>query len=297
MSMTQVLVAKHVISDIYLDEHGKIIEHPSKKKVPVADESSWPLVLKALKDPKYFSRFRQKNIDATKLQIKGAQSKDILIISAISAVEEFDHISNMIVKRLREWAGWWVPETSREVKDNAAFCRLISECDQKSLLEKGGSSLVDSMGWPLEVIDFGAIKNQAMACQQILAYRDRHELYIRSLMQQMCPNLHAVAGDLIGSKLIAHAGSLKRLSEMPSSTIQVLGAEKALFRHLKTGAKPPKYGVIFSHPLIQSAKRLDQGKISRALADKISIAVKVDYFKGQFVGDKLKKELEGRFGR
>jgi len=79
---------------------------------------------------------------------------------------------------------------------------------------------------------------------------------------------------------------------MPSSTIQMLGAEKALFRHLRTGAKPPKHGIILQHPLVASAKKANRGKYSRSLADKISIAVKADYFKGKFIGDKLKKELE-----
>lgn len=294
--MTQVLVANHIIGDIYVDEHGGIIDHPSKKKVPVVDESSWPGVLKALKDQRYVSKFRQKNIDLTKIQVKESQKPDLLIIQAISAIEEFDHVGNMISKRLREWAGWWVPEASRAIKDHEMFCKRIVECSQKSLFQELGVSSNDSMGWLLSETDAGAIKIQALACLEILECRNKHESYLRSLIQKVCPNLDAIVGHLIGAKLIDHAGSLKRLSEMPSSTIQVLGAEKALFRHLKTGAKPPKFGVIFSHPLIQSAKRVDQGKISRALADKISIAVKVDYFKGQFLGDKLKKELEERFG-
>jgi nucleolar protein 56 len=83
---------------------------------------------------------------------------------------------------------------------------------------------------------------------------------------------------------------------MPASTIQILGAEKALFRHMKTGAKPPRHGIIISHPLIARAPDKMHGKIARALADKLSIASKVDYFKGNFIGDKLKKSLEEKFG-
>ena len=82
---------------------------------------------------------------------------------------------------------------------------------------------------------------------------------------------------------------------MRSSTIQVLGAEKALFRHMKTGAKPPRHGIIIKHPLISSAKQKEHGKRARTLADKIAIAVKVDYFKGKFIGDTLKKGIQEKF--
>ena len=103
----------------------------------------------------------------------------------------------------------------------------------------------------------------------------------------------AITGVSIGAKLLEHAGSLKRLAEMPASTIQLLGAEKALFRHIKNKKNLcPKYGLLHEHPFITQSKKKSHGKIARALADKIAIAVKVDYFKGKFIGDKLRKELE-----
>ena len=113
-------------------------------------------------------------------------------------------------------------------------------------------------------------------------------------MKLLCPNITAVAGAVIGAKLLAIAGSLKKLSLFPASTVQLLGAEKALFRHLKTGAKSPKYGILHEHPLIAQAKKKDHGKVARLLADKIAIAAKVDFFKGNYVGDKLKKDIERR---
>jgi len=73
-----------------------------------------------------------------------------------------------------------------------------------------------------------------------------------------------------------------------------LGAEKALFRSLRTGARPPKHGIIFQHPLIHEAKRWQRGKVARALAGKLTIAARVDAFSGKYVGDKLKADLEKR---
>ena len=106
----------------------------------------------------------------------------------------------------------------------------------------------------------------------------------------MLPNFHYIAGPLIGAKLLEHAGSVKKLVEMPSSTIQLLGAEKALFRHITKGTKSPKHGLIINHPIVQKAK--DKGKASRLLADKLSIAIRIDYFKGEFKADKLLEEIK-----
>ena len=119
--------------------------------------------------------------------------------------------------------------------------------------------------------------------------------YLEKLMKRCCPNILEIAGTTIGAKLILIASGLKRLSGFPASTVQLLGAEKALFRHMTNKKfRPPKYGVIMQHQFIQSAKKQDKGKIARLLADKLSIAAKVDYFKGKFIGDKLKKEIKMR---
>ncbi|MEK6961126.1 MAG: NOP5/NOP56 family protein [Nanoarchaeota archaeon] len=295
--MTQVLHAKHIISDIVLDEHGKVVDHPSRKTVPDADLKTWPNVLRAMKDRRFFADMRLKNIELTKGQVRDSVSKDQFMIQSINSIEELDRCANMTSKRVREWAGWWVPELERAVSDHSAFARLILEKDWAALLEESKTQAGDSMGIDIKAPDVDVIKAQAAAVVGIMSARDRLEAYLKSAMQESCPNLMAIAGHLIGAKLISHAGSIKRLSELPSSTIQILGAEKALFRHLLTGAKPPKYGVIYSHPLVQSVRRSDQGKVARALADKISIAVKVDFFKGTFIGEKLRKDLEERFRR
>ncbi len=123
------------------------------------------------------------------------------------------------------------------------------------------------------------------------------ENYLAKLMKENFPNITAVAGASIGAKLIASAGDAERLAKMASSKIQVLGAEKALFRHLTTGAKPPKYGLIVQHNLLASAPQFYRGKVARALAASVSIAVKADVYSKKFMGDKLRKDLEARARR
>jgi len=124
----------------------------------------------------------------------------------------------------------------------------------------------------------------------------RRELtdYISTVMKEVAPNITALVGPLLGARLISLAGSLESLARLPASTIQVLGAEKALFRALRTGGKPPKHGVIFQYPDIHRSPRWQRGKIARALAAKLAIAAKVDAFTGRFIGDKLREELRRR---
>ena len=101
---------------------------------------------------------------------------------------------------------------------------------------------------------------------------------LETMMQQQCSHVQKIAGTLLGARILHHAGSLKRLAELPSSTIQLLGAEKALFRHLRTGAKPPRFGILFAHENIAKAPEKERGKTARRLANKIAIAAKQDYF-------------------
>ncbi|MCC6011234.1 MAG: C/D box methylation guide ribonucleoprotein complex aNOP56 subunit, partial [Desulfurococcaceae archaeon] len=124
--------------------------------------------------------------------------------------------------------------------------------------------------------------------------RSTLEDYIETVMKEVSPNITALVGAKLGARLLSLAGGLEKMAKLPASTIQVLGAEKALFRALRTGGKPPKHGVIFQHPAIHRSPRWQRGKIARALAAKLAIAAKVDFFTGRFIGDKLTTELQQR---
>ncbi len=237
----------------------------------------------------------ENSIEITKKKLKNAVGKDWLIMHASEAIEDLNRASNLIAKRLREWYELYNPEFSRAVEDHEKFAELITSKSKAELLRSIGLSEDSSMGADLGSEDTKAMLILAEELKSAYATREKEKEYLEELMQQTCPNLKAVAGMLTGAKLIAIAGSLKKLSEMPASTIQVLGAERALFRHKKTGAKAPKFGVIRTHQLVQGSGRENQGKAARALSDKIAIAAKIDYFKGSFIGDKLAAGLEKRF--
>lgn len=265
------------------------------KNVKEPEEESLKKILYYFKNPSFFSDFYSKNLQITKSDVKSSVKEDTLIIQSIKSIDELDKAINLLAKRLREWYDLYNPEFSRSVEDHEKFVEEIRDREKAELLEKIKVNSEDSVGADFEQGSLEPIKSLTRQIHDLYQLRKTQLDYISKLMDGFCPNIKSVCDANIAAKLIEHAGSLKRLSEMPASTIQILGAEKALFRHMRTGAKPPRHGVIVSHPLIAKATEKMHGKIARTLADKISIAAKVDYFKGKFIGDKLREDLEEKF--
>lgn len=267
------------------------------KNIREPNEEELKKILLFFKSNEFFGIFYEKNLQLTKDGIKNSVNKDTLVIQAINSAGELDKSINLLAKRLREWYGFYNPESSVSIQSHERFVEEALEKGKNELLKELKISLDDSIGADLEQEDIEPIRSLAHQIYDMYQLRKGMLDYISALLDSLCPNTKAVCGVVIAAKLIKHAGSLKRLSEMPASTIQVLGAENALFRHLRTGAKPPRHGIIANHPLIARAPDKMHGRIARALADKISIASKVDYFQGKFIGDKLANELEEKFGR
>ncbi|MBI1936072.1 hypothetical protein HYS31_06545 [Candidatus Woesearchaeota archaeon] len=278
---------------------SELIEKIKKKyKNPdEPDENAIEKILLYFKDKKFFLDFYLKNLELTKISIRNSVNKDSFIIQSIKLIDELEKSVNLLVKRLREWYELHNPEFSRAISNHETFVEGILNNEKAELLKQLNVGKEDSIGADLEQEDLEPISALARQTYSLYQLRKLQFAYISALMDEFCPNIKAICDVLVAARLIEHTGSLKRLSELPSSTIQVLGAEKALFRHMKTGAKPPRHGVIIGHVLIAKAPDKLHGKIARALADKISIASKIDYFKGKFIGDKLRKELEGKFNQ
>ncbi|MEM1555202.1 MAG: C/D box methylation guide ribonucleoprotein complex aNOP56 subunit, partial [Desulfurococcaceae archaeon] len=151
-----------------------------------------------------------------------------------------------------------------------------------------------SIGAELSDFDINNIKTLAGIIVQLYELKRTLENYVDAVMKEVAPNITILVGPKLGARLLSLAGGLEELAKCPASTIQVLGAEKALFRALRTGSKPPKHGVIFQWPYIHKSPKWQRGKIARALATKLSIAAKIDYFTGRIVGDKLLDDLKKR---
>jgi len=245
------------------------------------------------------------NILKEKLREVGGEP-DKMIIQAITLIEELTESINAFVAHLREWYGIIFPELGKIIDNHRTFVRIIHEIgspenmSEEKLLEilkseKKVGEILDALKTSAIVKitseDEERLKEIAGLILEMYETKDNLEQYLRHLMEDTCPNITALVGPTIGAKLIRKAGGLRQLALKPASTIQVLGAEKALFRALRGRGTPPKHGIIFVHPLIFKAPWWQRGKIARALATKLAIAARVDYFSKEYIGDELKNEL------
>ncbi|XP_041374592.1 nucleolar protein 58-like [Gigantopelta aegis] len=225
---------------------------------------------------------------------------DTMIVQAISLLDDLDKELNNYIMRCREWYGWHFPELGKIVQDNLAYAKLVKKmgervnavaCDLSAILpEEVEQELKEaaeiSMGTEISEED---LLNIQYLCDQIIDISDyRAQLYdyLKNRMIAIAPNLTILVGELVGARLIAHAGSLLNLAKHPASTVQIIGSEKALFRALKTKHDTPKYGLIYHASLVGSASAKFKGKMSRMLAAKASLAIRVDA-----LGDETNTEI------
>jgi nucleolar protein 56 len=230
-------------------------------------------------------RMREVAFALTKEGVRtSSEKKDKVIVESVRALDETDQVLNVLCERLREWHGLFYPQLEKTTKDNFVYARKVVQ----------GGVKEDSMGGQLEVHDEERIKEFARSILNLFEERKGLEDYITAEAQKTAPNMSSLLGPILSARLLSSAGGLEELARLPSSTIQVLGAEKALFRHLRTGARPPKHGLIFQHPMINRAPRKIRGKISRSLAAKIAILARVDCYSSEFVADEIEEQLRER---
>ena len=212
---------------------------------------------------------------------KESASEDKHLIQAINSIDEIDETISKLIERIREWYALYFPEMD-VIRNNETYIKLISQNKTKEEIIKAKPDAFPQDMIDLEddinVQDLEIMNNYANSIYELQKSRKNIEEYIDRKMESIAPNLRLLVGPTLGAKLISHAGGIKRLAMYPSSTVQIMGAEKALFRHLKSGDRPPKYGLIYQHPQVRGAKWWNRGKIARMLAGKISLAVRRDVF-------------------
>ena len=219
-------------------------------------------------------------------RMKKAQAgEDKHLIQAINSIDEIDESISKLIERIREWYALYFPEMDL-IKNNETYIKLIYENKTKEEIINAKSDAFPSDMLDIEddinPEDLNIMNNYAKSIYELQQTRKNIINYIDSKMDSIAPNLKLLVGSSLGAKLISHAGGLKRLATYPSSTVQIMGAEKALFRHLKSGDRPPKYGLIYQHPQVRGAKWWNRGKIARLLAGRISLAVRKDVFTHDF---------------
>ncbi|KMZ66020.1 Nucleolar protein [Zostera marina] len=240
---------------------------------------------------------------------------DNMVIQAIFLLDTLDKDVNTFSMRIREWYSWHFPELVKIVNDNYLYAKVAKAVDDKSKLteddiprlteilgdEDQAKEVVEaakaSMGQDLTPIDLCNVQMFAGKVLSLTEYRKKLYDYLVSKMNDIAPNLAALIGEVVGARLISHAGSLTNLAKCPASTLQILGAEKALFRALKTKGNTPKYGLIFHSSFIGRATTRNKGRLARYLANKCSIASRIDCFSdvaSTVFGDNLREQVEER---
>ncbi|XP_010499575.1 PREDICTED: nucleolar protein 56 [Camelina sativa] len=240
---------------------------------------------------------------------------DNMVIQAIFLLDTLDKDVNSFAMRVREWYSWHFPELVKIVNDNYLYARVSKIIEDKSKLseehipmltevlgdEDKAREVVEagkaSMGQDLSPVDLINVQTFAQRVMDLADYRKKLHDYLVTKMSDIAPNLAALIGEMVGARLISHAGSLTNLAKCPSSTLQILGAEKALFRALKTRGNTPKYGLIFHSSFIGRASAKNKGRIARYLANKCSIASRIDCFADSSTtafGEKLREQVEER---
>jgi nucleolar protein 56 len=261
-----------------------------------------------LRTPQAYNEFtRQVTLQLARAGIAiAAARRDLSAVQAVRAMDDLDKVLNLLAGRVREWFGLHFPEMDRMVEKHDTYARLVAKLGTRknftheNLMAEGvpnekAKELADaakkSMGAEISEPDLAVLQSFCELMLDLYKFRAKSEAYVEDVLQQVAQNMTTIVGAALSARLISIAGSLDNLAKMPASTLQVLGAEKALFRSLKTGARPPKHGVIFQHTAIHQAPRWQRGKIARALSGKLSIAARIDAFGGEFLGQKLRDDV------
>ena len=287
-----------------------------EKPCPTSDKfreqlESVAVGLRLVKDKDEFNRFvRGVSLQMAREAVAvSAAKRDQHAIQTVRSLEDLDKTLNLFAGRVREWYGLHFPEMDRLIESHDTYVRLVanlgkrSNFNEEAVVREGlpkdkTGSLIEaasrSMGADIGEEDLAWLRVFCNKTLDLFKLREQAEKYLEEIMKETAPNMSFLMGATLSAKLISLAGGLDRLAMMPASTLQVLGAEKALFRSLKTGARPPKHGIIFQYASIHQAPRWQRGKIARALSGKLSIAARIDAFKGEFRGEFLKNEVEKR---
>ncbi len=290
--------------DVELMEDSKI-EHIQSSKLHVLVDSGF-----AKDEADARSKLRDFALQLSSSKVtETSESPDLHIIQTINTLDDTDKIINGLSSRLREWYGLHFPELDNLIDSINGYSKIVLGGKRDDLTDK----VYTDAGFPETKVEMlsllqkkskgGAISDENLAIVQTLAkqilelfdLRNTLEKHIETQMELVAPNISGILGAVVGARILARAGSLKKLAFMPASTIQVLGAEKALFRSLKTGSQPPKHGLLFQHALVHAAPRWQRGKIARAISTKAAIAARVDVYgsgRNQMLFEKLNVRIK-----
>src|SRR2546422_128273 len=227
-------------------------------------------------------------VELAKRRMRKAIGPEDHLRQAVGALDELQEEENVLVERLREWYGLHFPELAPMV-DTGTYVELVAMHGRR---EQMPIDHRESVGAELAEREEAEMKALAGLAKLVGDQRKAIEAYVERSARELAPNVSAIAGPILAARLVSLAGGVEDLARAPSGTVQLLGAERALFRHLRTGSRPPKHGVLFQHPWVHGAPPWQRGAIARAFAAKISLAARADAYTKRKIAPDLLKKLE-----
>ncbi|MBO3762931.1 MAG: hypothetical protein JTT16_03415 [Candidatus Brockarchaeota archaeon] len=304
------IVEDEKLKSIFEQANGKaVLEQPSRGGRWVRENIQKISEIFGVKD--YLSKYREIALNITSKKISEDSARlDKELIALVNAYESINGAINELTEKLQDLNDLFFPELRKVVRNPEKYVNILTEYPSKELLlserkkdEKleVGKEVVKaaekSIGALTRKESEETIHEYARTIRTLYKLKDKLTGRITEIVEEIAPNLSEIAGPVLAAKLISKAGGLIELAKMPSSSVQVIGAEKALFRAMKEGSKPPKHGIIFQHPLVHNAPRKLRGKVARALASKIVMASRFDAFSGVDSSQRLKSELKEKMGK
>ncbi len=290
-------------TDVILDENDETISK-LRNRLPTI------LVrLRIVESKDSYEQFvRDVSLELARASITEATTKrDLYAIQTVRYIEDLDKMLNLMAGRVREWYGLHFPELDRMIEKHDSYIRLVKNLGSRdsftreNLLSQGipedksreiSDVAAKSSGAEIPQTDLDWLREVSAEVLELYKQRETAEKYTDRVMNEVAPNMSSLLGAVLSAKLLSMAGGLDNVAKMPASTLQVLGAEKALFRTIKTGAPPPKHGIIFQYAAIHQSPKWLRGKIARAVAGKLAIAARMDAFGGSNSGEKLRGALD-----
>ena len=238
---------------------------------------------------------RDKALEKAREKLKESADRDRLMVKAVNFLDETQNNLEQETQRFRDWYQLHFPELTEEISDDEHLIKILSKNVERNQVNGFESLAENSTGMPLTDEDIEILEDSLTLLEKKMERRKRLENYIETVAEEEMPNLSTVLGTLLAARIVSEAGGLEELAKKPASTVQMLGAEKALFRYLHGKGTPPKHGILFQHNFVNSLPENKRGKMARFLANKAVMAARIDNYGDKQKGEDLRQECLERF--
>lgn len=238
---------------------------------------------------------RKKALEDAKEQLTAKADKQKLMMKAVQYLESLDQEAASEVDKFRDWYSIHFPELEDQIEDNEELIKILGRETNKEELSAFEDLAQQSKGKKLDEKDHEILSKVADNIEETFTTIEHLENYIGEIAQEEMPNLSGILGNILAAKIVYLAGGLDELAKKPSSTVQMLGAEKALFRHLRQGGKPPKHGVLFEHKFVNQLPDDKRGKMARFLANKAVLAARLDNYGDKNKAEEMREEIQDKY--